>query len=464
MRMSQTPETPSHNKSSESTGSSETRDRQRPQASLREDLAAMEHAHPADAADHLEGLNLDEQVRLVAAMPVEEVAQSLEEMEDHARTELITQLQPELVADILEEMAPDEAADVLDNLDEVLREQLLKHHVESQDALALTELMRFDPDTAGGVMNTEIVILDKGLSADQAIKIMRREIVDKEIPYYAYLVDEESSEELVGVVSLRDMLTARPGQLVKNLIKHQQLVTVLHDVDKEEVAHQLTRYNFLALPVVDYDGRLLGVVTHDDVMDIIQDEASEDMLGMVGAGGDETVDTPWRRSVKMRLPWLVINLGNSALAAYVVHLFEGPIAQMAILAALMHIVSNQAGNTGHQALAVMIRQLAQETYDRKKSWGAVGRELRIGLANGLILGTFVFLVTLAVTQKLLLAQVMGLALGANMIIGAVSGSSIPLILKECGRDPALASSIFLTTLTDCAGFFIFLGLAVMMLF
>ena len=214
---------------------------------------------------------------------------------------------------------------------------------------------------------------------------------------------------------------------------------------------------------MDFGNRLLGVVTVDDVIDIIQEEASEDMQAMVGAGADETTDSPWLYSVRVRLPWLIINVLFSAVSAWVVHLFEGNIAEMAVLAVLMPVVANQAGNTGQQALAVMIRQLAMERFDRKRAWIAVLREIRIGLVNGLIISTLVFCAAFFLSGKLALASVMGLALGVDMILGAFAGASIPLLLKELGRDPAQASSIFLTTITDSMGFFFLLGLAGLLL-
>jgi magnesium transporter len=423
--------------------------------------SALENIHPSDVALQLEELNLDEQIRLVKDMSLDDAAESLVELEPRLLPPILTGLEPRLTARILEHMYTDDAADALVDVDEV-RRNLIFRRMDRETAKELKELMRYDPHTAGGVMNTDIVILDQGLTVDQAIMILRTGSQDLEIPYYAYLVDE--NEILKGVASLRDILQSRPGTVLKDLVEDQQVISALWDVDREEVAHLIRHYNFVALPVVDARDKLLGVVTHDDVIDIIHEEASEDMLGMVGAGVDETVDTPWKESVVKRLPWLLINLANSAVAAYVVHLFEGTIAEMAILAALMHIVSNQAGNTGQQSLAVIIRQLAMERFDRRKSWLAVLREGKVGLANGIIIGIFVFLVVLLITQNVKLGQVMGLALGADMVIGALAGASIPLILKELGRDPAQASSIFLTTLTDAAGFFIFLGLAVLFLF
>lgn len=421
----------------------------------------FEGVHPADAADHLERLSLEEQVAWMRELQVPQAAEALEEMEENQRALLLEQLDTALAARILGEMSPDDAADALDSLEEERRNKLLRR-LKHEDAALLRRLMRFDPDSAGGVMTTECLVLDHRLSADQAIAFIRKEIGDKEIPYYTYLVDE--NDRLIGVPSLRDILLCKPGTMLKDLVRDKNLIAVHFDVDKEEVAHELRHYNFLALPVIDYDGKFLGVVTHDDVMDIIHEEASEDMLGMVGAGQDESVDTPWKSSMVKRLPWLCINMVNSGISAWVVHLFEGTIAEMAILAALMPMVANQSGNTGQQSLAVIIRQLAMERFDRKRIWFAILREAKLGLANGLIISLLVLLLVFAVTHKLALAQVMALALGTNMVLGAVAGASIPLILKELGRDPAQASSIFLTAITDSAGFLIFLGLATVMLF
>ncbi|BCS87073.1 magnesium transporter [Pseudodesulfovibrio sediminis] len=419
-------------------------------------LAEIEAQHPADAADTIEGLDIIDQVKFIKQLPIKDAAKSIAEMEDLDQQELITNLNRGLAARILEQMRPDDATDLLDGLQDDLQKSLLSR-IDAEDRAELKTLLTFDPDTAGGVMNTEVVILDQDLNADQAVSKIREEVEDKEIPYYAYLTDKK--DRLVGVVSLRDILLAKRGVILKELVKTQNLVTVGYNIDKEEVAHLIAHYNLLALPVVDFGNRLLGVVTVDDVIDIIHEEASEDMQAMVGAGADETTDSPWLYSVRMRLPWLIINVIFSAISAWVVHLFEGNITQMAVLAVLMPVVANQAGNTGQQALAVMIRQLAMERFDRKRAWLAVLRELRIGLLNGLIISSLVFCAAFAVTGKLGLALVMCGALGVDMVLGAFAGASIPLLLKELGRDPAQASSIFLTTITDSMGFFFLLGLA-----
>ncbi|MDK2957275.1 MAG: magnesium transporter [Desulfovibrionales bacterium] len=418
-----------------------------------------ENPHPADTAEHIEGLDLNEQIKFIKQLPVRDAAQSMAEMDLHDQQDILTRLNLGLAARIVAEMAPDDAADVLDGIEEDRRRTLLRS-LQADDREEITHLLAYDPDTAGGVMNTDVVILHKNLTVDQAIPQMRKEVhdEDKEIPYYAYLVDDAG--RLDGVLSMRDLLIAKPGtKRLSEMISDQNLISVRVDEDREEVAHLIARYNFLALPVVDDDTKFLGVVTVDDVIDIIHEEASEDMQAMVGAGADETTDSPWSYSVKKRLPWLITNVATSAVSAVVVHMFEGSVSQMAILAVLMPVVANQAGNTGQQALAVMIRQLATERFDRKKSWLAVIRELRIGLVNGAFISCLVMLAVFMLTSNIALAGVMGLALYFDMLMGSLAGSSIPLILKELGRDPAQASSIFLTTITDSLGFFSLLGLA-----
>jgi magnesium transporter len=416
----------------------------------------FDQLHPADAADHLENLSLEEQVSMVRGLSLEDAAESIAEMDSHDRIPLMTQLPPKLAANILTLMSPDDAADTVAELEPDTRKAIFRE-LDQEDAAEIKSLLMYDPDSAGGVMNTEILVLDENLTADQAITVIRSQVEDSEIPYYAYMVDQY--RHLKGVLSLRDIMISPGGKKLKELLVEQNLIAVPFDTDKEEVAKLIDRYNFLALPVVDHGQRILGTVTVDDVIDIIQEEASEDMQQMVGAGGDETIDSPWGYSLKMRMPWLFVNLLNSAVSAWVVHLFEGSIEQMAILAVLMPIVANQAGNTGQQSLAVMIRQLAMERFDRKKVWIAVAREAKIGLVNGFIIGLATFLGIILVFQRPGLAAVMALALVFDMLLGAIAGASIPLILKELRRDPAQASSIFLTTLTDSMGFFVFLSMA-----
>lgn len=419
-----------------------------------------EFSHPADMADHIENLSLEKQVCVLRNLSAEDAAEALAELDENVAVDVLENLDPDVAAQIIAEMSPDDAADVLDELTQDHRDVLLGK-LGKEDSEELRHLLAFDPDSAAGVMNTEIILLEEFLSVDEAIFQIRQEMEDKENPYYAYVVS--STDILKGVLSLRDLMLSKPGTLIKDTLGNQNVISVPFDMPKGEVASTLSHYNFMAIPVVDYQGHLMGIVTYDDIMDIIHDEASADMLGMVGADPDESVDTPWFESVCRRLPWLMINLFNSALSASVVYMFEGSIAHMAVLAVLMPMVANQAGNTGQQALAVMIRQLATERFDQKKSWMAVVREGKIGFVTGSAMSLVACGGAWWFTDNIKLAMVMGTALLCDMMLGAIFGGSIPLILRWLGRDPAQASSIFLTAITDGAGFFIFLGLATLVL-
>ncbi len=416
-----------------------------------------ELVHPADRAEFMESLPLEKQLCMITHMETEDAADALAELDETQARDVIENLDAEDAARILSAMDPDDAVDVLDEVDEDHRDILL-NNLTPEDAMELRALLSFDPDTAAGVMNTEIITVPSDINVDQAIRHIRIELEDKDMPYYVYVVDH--LDKLVGIISLRELMLSKPHTLMKDLLSDQRdPVTVQFDTDKSEVAQILSHYNFLALPVVDREGHLMGAVTHDDVIDIIQEDASSDLLGMMGAGQDEDINTPWYESVKIRLPWLFINMLNSSLSAYIVYLFEGTIAQMAFLAVLMPMVANQAGNTGQQALAVMIRQLATEKFDNKKAWNAVFREGKIGFATGVIISFIAICVITYLTDNISLGAVMGGSLLLDMLLGAIAGGSIPLVLRALGRDPAQASSIFLTALTDGAGFFIFLSFA-----
>ncbi len=420
-----------------------------------------EFAHPADMADHIENLSLTDQVRLMRRLPADDAAEALAELDEDVAVDVLENLNPAEAAQIIAEMDPDDAADVLDELDEGHRDVLL-NRLDKEDAEELRRLLSFDPDTAGGIMNTEIISLEQGITVDEAIRQIRHGMAeDMEVPYYAYAVDRD--DKLVGVLSLRDLMLSRPGTILRDALHDQDVIAVRYDTNREEVARRMSHYNFMAMPVVDYEGRLLGVATYDDIMDVIQDEASADLLGMVGAGQDETVDTPWTESVCMRLPWLIINMLTSAFSAFIVYMFEGSIADMALLAVLMPMVANQAGNTGQQALAVMIRQLATERFDRGRAWAAVLREGKIGLVSGVIMAIFASICVCFLASSPKIGMVMGAALLGDMVLGSLAGGAVPLLFRAVGRDPAQASSIFLTAITDSSGFFIFLGLATVFL-
>ncbi|HAK22942.1 MAG TPA: magnesium transporter, partial [Desulfovibrio sp.] len=235
--------------------------------------------HPADLADHLENLDLKSQVCALRRMPREDAADALAELDENVAVDVLENLDADDAAQIIAEMEPDDAADVLDELDESHRDVLLGR-LAKEDSEELRNLLNFPQDSAAGVMNTEVIMLEESWTVDQAISHIRSEMeLEKESPYYGYVVDEK--EKLVGVLSLRDLMLAKPGIIVGDEVAGQNVVSVRYDMDKREVASELSHYNYMALPVVDYENHLMGVVTYDDIMDIMHEEASADMLGMV---------------------------------------------------------------------------------------------------------------------------------------------------------------------------------------
>ncbi len=424
-------------------------------------LAENENMHAVDIAEQLEQLPFDEQLDVLTSMSPDDAAEALAELDDDHASDVLESLPTPEAAAILNEMSTDDAVDVLYDMEEDQREHLLDH-LPHDDAEELRSLLSFDEDTAAGFMTTEMLLLHYNSTADDIIAQIRSAIDEFETIYYAYLVDD--NDVLCNVFTMRDLMRLPRNQVLSETLGKQELISIPYDMDKKDVGLLFAKYNFLSLPVVDREGRVLGIITHDDVIDIIQEEASADMLGMVGAGQDEDIDTPWFDSVKMRLPWLLVNLCTSSLSAFVVYLFDGTIAQMATLAVLMPLVANQSGNTGQQALAVMIRQLAVETFSTKRMIKAVFREVKIGIFVSLFFALLAFVGVGFIFKNYNLALVMSLALIIDIILGATFGACVPLILRALGRDPAQASSIFLTAVTDCAGFFVFLGLASIFLF
>ncbi|MGL4721865.1 MAG: magnesium transporter [Desulfovibrionaceae bacterium] len=413
--------------------------------------------HPEEIALYLHSLALEEQIDMLESLSPNVAERSFVELDQHVQSEIFQYLSLERSVLLVARMAPDDATDLLHTLDKDHVQYLLRS-ISPESAETIKKLMTFDSNTAGGIMNTEIVILKDTLSMQEAIQQIHRDMQkEKEIPYYAYVVNKVN--ELIGVLSLRDMLLLKASTKLREALSDKRVITLRLELSTKEVARQMLLYNFMALPVVDAKGRLLGAVTQDDVMDFIQEAAHENMLGMVGAGSDETVDTLWSESVRRRLPWLCLNLFTSGIAAYIILHFEESIAQMAILAVLMPIVANQSGNTGQQSLAVMLRQLSNENFDKRRAFFAVYRECKVGLTAGVAIACVASSVLFILQGSMVLSFVFGMSLMLDMLLGSFVGASIPLILRYCGRDPAQASSIFLTMFTDSVGFFVFLALA-----
>lgn len=424
---------------------------------LRSLVRSFAETHPEGAAHALEGLAPEEAAEVFAELPAEIVGPVAQRLTPHATAAVLQHVPPAHLHELLDAMTPREAALLLSHLDEERRETALSG-LPDDAARRLRTLISYPPETAGGIMEPQVVSLAVDLKTHEAVNVLRR--APRQALYYLYVTDRHGV--LQGVLSLRDLLLAAHDQPIESLV-NRNVVSVPVGTDREEVATLMRQRGFVALPVVDVEGRLLGVVKHDEVLDTVQEEAFEDLQKMVGAGGDESALSPVSTVVKRRLPWLYINLLTAFLASAVVSLFEGTIAQVTALAVFLPIVSGQGGNSGSQTLAVVIRGLALKEILPGAERRIVVKELLAGVLNGLAVAVVTGLSVGLWGRSAALGTVIGLAMIVNMGIAAFAGAVIPIVLQKLGRDPAQSSTIFLTTVTDIVGFASFLGLAALFL-
>ncbi|MGZ8784482.1 MAG: magnesium transporter, partial [Acidimicrobiia bacterium] len=346
-----------------------------------EEWTAIAEAHPHDAADILEELGEDAASDLLAELDPDDAAEVLEEMQDDLAADLLEELDPETAADFLQEMPADEAADLVAALEPEAREGILEAMDDPAEA-DVRRLLAYPPDSAGGLMTTEVAILPIGMTAGEAIERVRQMNEELDLSY-VYIVDDD--DRLVGVLSFRDLVFKRPGVgLEEAMIPNPVAVSAY--ADREEAADLTQRYHLFSIPVVDDQQRLLGMVTNDELIEAIQSEASEDFAVATGAGARETVFTGAFGSVGMRLPWLSLNLVMALLVAYAIEQQTGVISREPVLAALMPIIATLGGNSGFQSLAVVIRSLATDDIPRSQVGQVIGRQFSVGVLNGMILG------------------------------------------------------------------------------
>lgn len=433
-----------------------------------EEWGALAVTAPSDAADVLEQLEEGDAAGLLADLDPSEAAEVLEEIAPELAAELVEDVPIGSLAAALNEMPGEAAADLIGELDEVLQEDLLAAMDDKSEA-EVRELMAYPPDSAGGLMTTDFAYLPLGLTTGEAIERIRQLHEEYEDLSYVYIVDDDKT--LKGVLSFRELVFVRPGSpLADVMVPDPVSVNVM--TDREHVAEVCQRYHLFGVPVTDEAGKLVGMVATDAVIEAIQDEASEDFAAAVGAGVEETVYSKVGESFRMRAPWLVLNLFLALIVAFVIERQTGIISREPVLAALMPVIALLGGNGGNQSLAVMIRSLASDDVPAAQVPAILGRQAGVGVLNGILLAVVSALVTFLLlgagvfesnSAESSVATIVGLAALANLIIAAVAGSGIPLVLRRLGQDPALASSIFLTLITDVVGFGGFLVVAAVLL-
>ena len=413
--------------------------------------------HAADLADRLQRLETDEARALLRELPAEKAAAALAEMEEERLPDLLAAFDATQLAEVLQCVAPPDAVDLLQQLSPGVRRETLAK-LPADAAESVRALLRYPEDSAGGIMSNRFIALDEAMTVEQARELLRSRAQEERAEDIAYLYVTDVQRRLVGIVGLRDLVFRRAERRMSEIM-NRDVKFVRADADQEELAQQFEHYHYLGLPVLDAEGRLVGVVKSSDALAVASKEATEDMQLMVGLSGEERALTPWQHSIRSRLPWLYINLATAFLAAFVVGLFEDTIAKWTALAIFLPIVAGQGGNAGMQTLTVIIRDLALGELAPGDGRRALVKEIILGLLNGLAIGLVVGLIGWWWKGSLTLGLVVGAAMLLNQLAAAASGVMIPLGMKALRLDPALASSIFMTTVTDVAGFFFFLGLA-----
>jgi magnesium transporter len=420
-----------------------------------EEWQALAAADPPDAADILEAIAEDAAVDLISDLGAEQAALLLEEMQDEVAADMLEGLDTSEAAVLVAALDADEAADIVEYLEQDARTEIFE--AMPDDAVdEILHVLHYPADSAGGLMSMDATSLQGGLSAGEAIEALRRinEHVDQ--LNYVYVVD--AAERLIGVVSFRELVFARPGTVLEEVMVPNP-VAVRPETDREDLADLIQRYGLIAIPVVDHRSHLLGIVTVDDVIEAVQTEATEDIAAMVGVGAEETIYTPFLRSIRSRLPWTTVNVATAFLVALVVSRFEPIINEFAVLAAYMPVVASIGGNSGAQSQAVVIRAMAFDTVPSQMVRRIMLRSMLIGLTNGLVIGLLSGSIAGVFTGDEKIALVIGLATLVNLLIANLVGSGIPFALDRLGQDPALASSIFMTLITDLVGFGGFLAIA-----
>jgi magnesium transporter len=424
---------------------------------------------PPAAVDALSDLSADESAELARHLDPVTLGRILAEMHPYVAAALLARVEPLKAAKVLGAMRPDDRVDLLEQLPPTLHEQLIRE-MTPFEADEVRRLEQFPPDSAGGIMTTEVTALPDHLTADQAIAELRRRRRDEDQVYYVYTVDQD--RRLTGVLSMRDLILSEPDTTLATIAR--EALAIDADTDQEEVARQLRKHGYLALPVVDRERRVLGLITADDVADVAEEEATEDIQKL---GGTEALDAPYLsvgfvQMIRKRGGWLSVLFLGEMLTATAMGYFEGEIARAVVLALFVPLIISSGGNSGSQAATIIVRSLALSELRLRDWWRVLGRELRTSLTLGVWLGLFGF-------ARVVLWQGLGwvdygphyLLLGATVWIsligvvafGSITGSMLPFLLRRLGFDPATSSAPFVATLVDVTGLVIYFGTALLIL-
>jgi len=419
-----------------------------------EAAATFADLHPADQAEIFNALEDEQQDALLELLDIPTTADLFDELEDDETLEAAEGLTTERLADVLDEMDPDEAADLLGDLPPQIAERALAQMDEPEDVLPL---LGYADETAGGRATTDYIAMRPNTTAQQAIQFLRDVAPENDVPYYLFVVDRQ--KRLVGVCGLRELVIASPSKTMLEIM-NTDVVSIPADTDQEEAARVMQRYDLSALPVVDENQHLLGVISHDDILDVIADEATEDIYRLSRVSdADLDPDSTIGQQIKGRLPWLILNSFASLFAAWVISNFGELITKVALLAFFQSVVAGLGGSSAGQDVAMIVRALALDKVSKGQAWSILMRQIWVGFLQGSALGLLVGIGVGLWQGNPFLGLVLGLALVFNMLVAATVGTLVPLVLNYLKKDPALASSVLVTATTDALGFLIYLSLA-----
>ncbi len=420
-----------------------------------------EGAHPSDLVEMIEELDEEQQRELFYRISNEEAALIIQEMDDFDQLSVLQLLTKEKVAAILKEMAKDDAADLIADFPEEEAGEILSLIEEEADDIR--GLLKYPEDSAGGIMTTDVIALPEDISADEAINRLREIAPEAESIYYVYVVDPET--RLEGVLSLRDLIAASGSTPLKEIMR-ENVISVPVEMDQEEVARLVSRYDLLAVPVVDEKTRILGIVTVDDILDVMEEEATEDIYRLTGTGevkGVDIFEASTLEHARRRMPWLIISIMGGLLSGSVIGAFESTLEAIVMLAIFIPVIMDMGGNVGTQSSTLFVRGLATGGIAPSDRWRYFLREAKVGFTIGVMNGTLVMLAAMVWKGNPLLGVVVGIAMFCTIVLAATIGTLIPMIFNHFGFDPAITAGPFVTTIKDVTGLLVYFGIATLFL-
>ena len=414
----------------------------------------LEPLHPADIADIIEQLNTTDRARFIRLYDTEFYGDILSEIDEHIREEVIAELKPDVLAEAVRDLESDDVVDIVEDLEEEQKETILQA-LDEGDRVAVQSLLSYPERSAGRLMQREVVMAPEHWSVGVAIDFLRNDANLPEQFYHIVLVDPRLHP--VGNVSLGKLMSSKRSVLLREIIEDVFQV-IPADQDEADVAYAFNQYHLISAPVVDMENRVVGVITIDDAMVVLDEELEEDILLLAGVG-DSSVSDTIIETVRGRLPWLAVNLATAILASIVIAQFEATIAQFVALAILMPIIASMGGNAATQSLTVAVRAIATKDISSTNIGRVIRREVGVGILTGLIFAVSMGLIGVFWFGTAMLGVVIAISMLINLVVANLAGTTIPVILEKLGIDPALASGAFVTTVTDVVGFFAFLSIA-----